>query len=457
MISLPSIVLIDDTKSELDELQRRLNLSGFPCFPIEYQNDNPDNLSGIDHVNLKMIKPRIIITDLNLQEQPIDVIQLVSPIAEVLKQFLLDGPYMLYFWSKNEQHVEKVLELLFQRFPEIPCPLHHGILSKTEFAAHPDTLKDKLENLFSENSIFNALFNWENRVSSAAQATTDSLFNLAKPSNPENIDDFQIKTTNKLQTMLAVIGNETLGTKNAKEEPEVAIEQGLEPVLLDHIRSNYKLIDSDIWLTAASGIGAQQTAEKSVKAQLNSFYHVEKLEPDAPKDKRGTWVALSSAYFEDTKNAGKIINNLGQATKTILHEEFLDNRQGSKAERDNARNATKLGFIELSAECDQAQRKTKLHKYFLSAMIPIEYEPFTFFGDEQKRGTAHDGIYRLPNVVVDGQEYIVKISFRYQVGTKPDFNKWLGNPVFKLKDQILTDISFRASQHAARPGIIRFD
>lgn len=90
-------------------------------------------------------------------------------------------------------------------------------------------------------------------------------------------------------------------------------------------------------------------------------------------------------------------------------------------------------------------------------MIPIEYEPFTFFGDEQKRVTAHDGIYRLPNVVVDGQEYIVKISFRYQVGTKPDFNKWLGNPVFKLKDQVLTDISFRASQHAARPGIIRFD
>ncbi len=457
MISLPSIVLIDDTKEELEKLQESFNLAGYPYFPIHYKNAH-DNTTGLDHVNLGMIKPRIIITDLNLQEGTVvEAKTLVGPIAEVLKTLNVDGPYLLYFWSKNGRYVKDVINLIIERHKDIPCPIHWGVLEKSEFISEPEKLKARVQEIFSEDPIFHALFNWENRVSSAAQATTDSLFNLAKPSSPEDIDDFKSKTTNKLQTMLAVIGNETLGTKNAKEEPEVAIEQGLEPVLLDHIRSNYKLIDSDIWLTAASGIGAQQTTEKSVKAQLNSFYHVEKLEPDAAKDKRGTWVALSSAYFEDTKNAGKIINNLGQATKAILHEEFLDNRQGSKAERDNARNATKLGFIELSAECDQAQRKTKLHKYFLSAMIPIEYEPFTFFGDEQKRVTAHDGIYRLPNVVVDGQEYIVKISFRYQVGTKPDFNKWLGNPVFKLKDQILTDISFRASQHAARPGIIRFD
>lgn len=87
-------------------------------------------------------------------------------------------------------------------------------------------------------------------------------------------------------------------------------------------------------------------------------------------------------------------------------------------------------------------------------MIPVEHERHTIF---KQGNTKHSGIYRLPNIKVLDQEYIVKISFMYQVGAIPDFNKWLGRPIFRLKDQILSDISFKASQHASRPGIIRFD
>ena len=453
MVSLPSIVLIDDKKNELDALQDSFTLSGYPCFPIQYINDNPDNHTGIDHVNLEMIKPRVIITDLNLQEQQIsNSTQLVAPIAEILKKLSLQGPYLLYFWSKNEGHVENVLKILFERHSDIPYPIHFGIISKSEFLDNSETLKTKVEGLLTENPIFNALFSWENRISSAAQATTNSLFNLAKSSNPEDISDFQEKTTNKLQKMIAVIGNETLGTQNAKDEPEVAIEQGLAPVLHDRIQSNYEHIDRTVWLKAAHGIGTRLEADREIKAHLNSFYHVEGIEAGAPKNKRGTWIEFEEIYLN---NPAKVLQNLGRNIKTLKNEEFLNSDVGTKTTRKEAHNATKLGFIELSAECDQAQRKTKLHKYFLSAMIPIEYEANTLFSGS--RNTNHNGIYRLPNIIVNGHEYIVKISFRYQVGAMPEANKWLGNPIFKLKDQILADISYQASQHSARPGIIRFD
>jgi hypothetical protein len=256
--------------------------------------------------------------------------------------------------------------------------------------------------------------------------------------------------------MLAVIGNETIGQKNAKDEPEIAIELGLEPVLHDHMQAAYENIDRSIWLKAAQGIGTRLEADDNVKAHLNSFYHVEKMQEDDPKNKRGTWIEFNSTYLSDTSNERKIKNNLGRNIKTLLNEEFLDSNQGTTITRNMVHKATKLGFIELSAECDQAQRKTKLNRYFLSAMIPVEYADFTHFMDG-KKDAKHAGIYRLPNLIIDKKEYVVKISFMYQVGAIPDFNKWLGKPKFRLKDQILSDITFKASQHASRPGIIRFD
>ncbi|MCI4411231.1 MAG: hypothetical protein JHC38_06110, partial [Thiotrichales bacterium] len=203
MISLPSIVLIDDKKEELEQLQETFNFAGYPYFPIHYKNNDHTNLTGLDHVNLKMIKPRIIITDLNLQEAQIDAKALVGPIAEVLKQLNVNGPYLLYFWSKNGRYVQDVINLIIERYKDIPCPIHWGVLEKSEFMSNPEILKERVQNIFTENPIFHALFSWENRVSSAAQDTIDCLFNLAKPSSPEDIDDFQSKTTNKLQTMLA--------------------------------------------------------------------------------------------------------------------------------------------------------------------------------------------------------------------------------------------------------------
>lgn len=457
MISLPGIVLIDDKKEDLDILNDGFTSAGYPCFAIHYKNDDPANQSGIDHVNLDLLKPRIVISDLNLQEMQVDAKNLVGPIAEVLKKLSINGPYILYFWSRNGTTVSKVMDLIEERYSNsIPYPLHYGVLDKAQFSNNPNELLAKVKDLFSDSPIFNALFEWENRISIAAQNTTNSLFKLAEPDEFSSRVDFQSQVTERLKKMLAVIGNETIGFKNAKDEPEVAIELGLEPVLHDHVRSAYEHIDRAVWLRAAEGIGTKQDAEKDIKAHLNSFYHVEEVAADTLKNKRGIWVEFSS-YFEASEgNAIKIKQNFGKDIKAILHDEFLDNRKGNSMQRQEARDATKLGFIEVSAECDQAQRKTKLHRYFLSALIPIEYESFTYFRDE-RNDTAHAGVYRLPNLIISGKEYIAKISFMYPIGAIPDFNKWLGNPLFRLKDQILADISFKASQHTTRPGIIRFD
>jgi len=459
MISLPGIVLIDDTESELDQLHKGFIKAGYPCFPIKFVNDDIENYSGIDHVKLDFLNPRVVLIDLNLYENPkIDPTVLAGPIAEILKKVIKDGPYILYFWSKNEKDAQGVIEVLTSRFPNLKLPLEWGVLSKTEFLNDNEGLTNRISKLLEDNKMFYSLFNWENKIYTAAQATTDSLFNLAKPSTSKDIDDFKEQTTTKLQAMIAAIGNETLGVRNAKEEPDIAIELGLEPVLHSHIRAISEGSNPSMWIDAAQGVGTKLDASlyEDVKAQLNSFFHIEDLNDGSPKDRRGSWLEFKPEYFEDESNTSNIKKNLGRKIKALINEEFFDSSQGDSDKRSEAHSKIKLGFIELSAECDQAQRKTKMNRYFLSAMIPKEYENFTFFR-EGARDKAHEGIYRLPNLIVNRQEYIVKISFMYQFGAIPNSSKWLGRPIFRLKDQILSDISFKASQHASRPGIIRFD
>lgn len=80
MISLPGIILIDDNQEQLDNINRAFIKIGLPCLPILYEN-NPENESGISHVELNNITPRIVITDLNLTETTaVEVTNLVGPI-----------------------------------------------------------------------------------------------------------------------------------------------------------------------------------------------------------------------------------------------------------------------------------------------------------------------------------------------------------------------------------------
>lgn len=460
MSNLPGIILIDDTKEDLDSIQNSLVSAGYPCFPIHYDNNDPNNVSGIDHINLERIHPRVIITDLNLQELQVDAKKLVAPIANVLEKIAIEGPYLLYFWSKNASTVKDVMNLIEERYSNIPYPIHWGILDKTKFMSRPSDLKDKVIKLFSDNPIFSALFGWENRVSSAAQETTDSLFKLASPQRTATLDEFQNETTSNLETMLALIGNETIGTKNAKEEPEGAIELGLSPILQDHINSIWNKDDSVVWHKAVPSIGTEVSLGREILTRLNSFCHVEEVDSHYSKGCRGVFLELAADIQSDPKKREKIESRLGTTLDNLIDEEFLV-QIVKEEKRPLVRNETKIGFVEISAECDQAQKKTKLHRYVIAALTPLKYTledekqtPFDLFGKHNKK--SHNGIYRVPDINLGGVDYMLQLSFKYQIGSLPLENSWLGDSLLRLRDQIMVDISFNCAQYISRPGIIAF-
>jgi hypothetical protein len=471
VFDLPGTVLIDDDKNELYEILASISSAGIPCIPIHYQND-PENLSGIDHIDISNIRSRIIITDLNLTESgSLDAKSLIGPVAKVLELLTKNGPYILLFWSKNEALVGEVVQQLIERFhKKINLPIHWEVISKSEFKDKPEELKNKIQILIQENDLFNAISDWESRITYAAQKTSNTLYKLTIPKvyEPENKTKIHQE---QLIKALALIGNETVGIKNAAEHPSLAVDLGLSPLFQDQL--NITNIDEGLWGAAIPLIGTRQALDDEIKSALNTYCHLEQVDPNFPKNCRGVFVKINDEILNTSAKRHKLEDRLGNTIEDLIHEEFLSKSRCEKTKTDartfqkEARESIKLGFVEVSAVCDQAQQKTKLHQYLLAALIPERFEGLTLFKNskDETQDFSHIGIYRLPRIKIDDEIYILKLTFKYQIGTRAFSNieertyqnTWFGEPLFRLKDQILSDISFRCAQYSSRPGIIRFD
>lgn len=462
MISgLPSVVVVDDNQNELDSIKEAFFSAGIPCLPIRYHNGEPDNESGIDHVNVsEWISPRIVVTDLNLTEaQGATAPILVGPLARMLKKLSMKGPYLLCIWSKLEGVVADVVRLLEERHSdELILPLHVSVISKSEFSSEPEKLKEKISSVISENLLFEILLNWEARVSEAGRSAVSTLYSMAQRNIVGDMNSIE-ERADGLRKILGAIGNEAIGLKNAKENPALAIEAGLIPVLEDQLRSMSGAELYEKWKGAVPEIGKWQNIDDGIKSKLNTFFHVEEVVEDYPKNCRGVFIGLNTDYLQVKQNLQKFESRIGRSIKVLLHEEFLP-KTGDPSEselRKSARDETILGFLEISPACDYAQKKTKLPRYILGALIPDEFEGLTRWSNTLgEKNIAHEGIHRLPKIEVRGKIYILKLSFKYQFGTQPNDNQWFGGTLFRIRDQILSSITFSCSQYSSRPGVISF-
>ncbi|EPE1851203.1 hypothetical protein ACSG7Z_003477 [Cronobacter dublinensis] len=463
MITLPGIILIDNDQKELDQIKDAFVSAGLPCLPALYKNEE-GNSTGLDHIKFDNIVPRIVITDLNLIESSkLSPKDLSGPIMNLLEKIYVKGPYILHFWSKNSSIVKEVMNVIEDRIPNKKLlPLMWGVLDKSKLLNESEKLREQIIDLINGDSLFGSIFDWESRINNAAQQTINSLYELTCPPDDIKGDTYVKQHIDTLKEVLALIGNETLGKKNAKMFPSLAIDQGLLPVLNDRLHRFDEA--NQAWRNSIPNIGNKTKVDDNLKSQLNTFYHIEQIPDTYPIYHRGVFVEFSDEYIKSELNLKKLCCKLGvKDLNDILLSEFINEDNLEEKDKSSLLNNIRLGFIEMSAECDHAQRKTKLHRYILSALIPEPFIKYCEFNGG-KSLTKHAGIYRMPAFYFNNQRTILKLSFKYQIGTKDSFqlnsqlvqHKWFGKPVLRLREQILADISFKCAQYSSRPGIISF-
>jgi hypothetical protein len=458
----PTVVAVDDDEEELKRVRKGLEEANIPCLPVLYEDEIKRPLTLHQGV-------RILFLDINLlgsqEDSPIQT--KAGVLADVIKQLVSRGPWMLIFWTNYPDEADGIMELFRDRgrFPELPLPMAYRVLDKhfVKNAGGPSspgavqTLKKEIAAMLAGQPVA-AILQWERRVARAAADSLSVVYDLAVATEPDNIAE-------AFNSVLGGIAKEALG-KEAETKPYLAAERGLFPLLLDRI---VNMPPSEEYVSLwehvlKDGAGRLISFPRDIdRATLNSHFLIH-VDDSLSKDQRGVWVECAA----DTDDDGYFYDMFGLRRNQLL-EDFItfqghrvDGRRISRAEKREKRKLCRIGLLEASAECDHAWKKLKIYRYVLCVLIPEELEPFSQFTnwcpvdtDYKCSGDRHEGIHPLPKVKVGDRTYLIKVNFRFALGLSPK-SKRLGRPLFRLRRDVAADVSFRCSQFWTRTGILSF-
>lgn len=459
MFSTP-IILVDNEQDHLNKLNQAFALSGLPCLPILYKQE-PDNVSGIDHVNADTKNARIIALDINLTNVggvP-EAKALYGAIASVLEKLAPVGPYYLVFWSRHKNLPDELIALFRRPENNISAPIGYGFLDKSDFLEEDSIdLKEELFKLINEVCIFRLMLGWELRTNYAASHTLSNLYRIA--ATPHDNGWKREETKEKLITLLIHIAHESVGHKNSKDSANHAVETGLLPILEDNLLGMTSDEDSGIlnseWEGCLKKLGDRKALEALGEddiSNLNTFYNLEEVPMVYSKCKRGVFVEITEDILSDPDKLSSTFGKHADGLSGLVKEEFVF--KGKTNKRAEIIDASIFGWLEIGASCDHAQLKNKLYRYLFGMLIPVEYKDYLYSESNDIKDRAHEGVYRSPVLKYKDKNYILFFSFRYQVGVYPD-SELLGIPRFRMKEQILNEIVFRWSKYCIRPGITSF-
>jgi hypothetical protein len=476
MFKIP-VVLIDNLQEELDKLTQGFALAGIPCVPIKYENSH--DRTGINYINIDATNVRIIATDINLTDltTSLNATSVYENIGNVIKKINPKGPYCLIFWSQHNDLPDEIIRLLKERMSDdINPPIAWGILDKKDFRAGDGALiapnPESIFKIIRKSPVMEPLMMWESRINMASSNTLYNLYELALDAKTKGWD--AVTTHGNLCTLLTHIAHQAVGNENVFDEPNQAIEIGLLPVLEDRLSFVSKGPPNEIddkWRASLLNLGKNEktglpTLSSIECSKLNTFYNIDSQIKGASKTGRGIFLSVSDNLFgakrklslkkgsmkisrfsnwrvNDKKN--EIFGNYDYPK--IIQEEFAF--FGNELEKKQTVSDTVLGWLEIGAICDHAQRKNRMHRYLLGALTSVD--------DVKKisENLKHEGIYRFPDIQLSGKRYIFQISFRFHMSAHAD-SKQLGNPIFRVKDQILNEVMFKWSNYSVRPGITGF-
>ncbi|MDN7899119.1 hypothetical protein [Burkholderia cepacia] len=460
-LGLIRAVIVDNDESELKQLTDGMHEAHIPVLPLRYSID-----SGVIGVpDRAALCIRMLFVDMNLADSSAPSAKDIAPtIAEVISKVVPsnNGPYALIFWSKHRHLVDDVMAILGDRHSEIPMPIVVDALDKSDFkipedegvrASWLEKMKAGIDAVVKSSNQLTALMAWEREIGVAASATLDAITNILQRSKPWDVKGY----ADNLSDILGRIAQEATGKKNASERPEEAIHLGLHPILIDNLERNVALSRDmrDVWSAAMPRVMENEAIklnEDGAVRRLNTFYCVSPVVVGVSKTDRGAFVELSNRHLNDDcfkYNFGRSVNELS--------DEFVSVSGLSNPEKRRIRNSIRWGFIETSADCDHAQKKARLYRYVLAAIVPCERKENVTFVDSNGMSSdrRHNAIYRMPDIDYDGEPVVLFANFRYLMGLAEN-SDILGDVKLRIRSGIMAELIHSYSRYIARPGVVSF-
>lgn len=428
------IVMIDDNKDDLDLLSQVFIDNGIGCKTFQYDAFYNQPLKGI----------RFLFLDINLNGAQSDQDR-NSVVRDALVHYLHadNGPFVLIFWTNNIDWIDNFKEFINRSIDDETKnrnPFFLTYIDKNDFYDRADDLKDKVKSIF-DNPIVSALFDFEEIMSASIHKAISQIIDIIPKGNLWGDNETFNQNAQKVFSSIAI---QTLGYKNAKDNPDTAIKEAMTP-MFNHAFLN----DSGIlWKNALQNLQDSKRQndisfpDNFNVAKLNHIFHINSYN-NISRECRGAICPVSL----NTEDNGEFFQKFGYNYSDWFTFSFPNISPEEKE-------SSQLICVEFSAACDHSQQKKRTNKYLLGAILPIS--AFDKLYNNKKKG---DSILLLPNKFEINQEekaiaLNLNFSFTVDVSLK---EQTLGMPIFCLKKEMMDMIGNKYANHMSRIGITSFE
>lgn len=448
------IIIVDDNPRELETLSKSFLDNGIGCRPFQYVNTYNEPLKNV----------RVAFFDINLGEKSVDdtakdleeIVKLNSPVyndlAIAINQYIAkdNGPYALFFWTKNEKIKEGFIQYMQDRergFSDTASPILIGCIDKTQYTSEdneeePNGLSERLLTVLNDDEI-KFLFDFENKANEAGEKTINKLYEIIPKDKDWGENNVLFENLGKI---LSKIAASTLGFNHSKENPNKAVYEGLLPLLNNEIiNSNSEVNWAKILspLFSATSFKEIVSPDDLIQKKVNSVFHIESIIGD--KDVRGSVIEID-------KNNSKVLETFNIPSINSWFNKLIPFNRNKDSVKRATRNDSKLIAIELSAACDFSNKKARINKYMLGFLVPCIKVKEDINQAQRSESSYHLGGCDFH---IEGNNFQIWVNLNFVFGATSNDPR-LGEPLFIMKKEIMDMLGNRYASHISRIGITSF-
>ena len=431
MLIAPRVIVVDDDRNHLDGLARALNQYGVACLQFHFTGDTTD-IEACPNV-------RVIFADLHLvgsagPDYAKDFSTIGGLIQETIKP---SGPYFIVLWTMYPDQATGLQNFLEHRLRDVTKPFAVLPIDKS---THLDKdgnvnsvkkLVETIADIAKKQPQIAALLNWEDRVLGAAADTISSILILAEPTTEA------VRRAEEVGRLLARLAVEAVGRKHVEQDRFHAVNEALLPILADRISALRSADDAnEAWKEAFSEADVRRRSlSPDEAAKLNRFFHIEASIRGNSGAERGAVIALPKSL-----SAEKFEGKFGLEQEIVAKKQFGCNDFLGDVEQ------FQWVLVQSQAACDYAQRHPGPIPFYLG----LDFDASNRSGDKPPAA-----LWTSPLFKIDGRIRVFRVSARYHVSLPLQVAE-ASRPLYRLRDQLLTDLIHHIHAYGARPGMISF-
>ncbi|ULC58208.1 hypothetical protein MBM09_09785 [Flaviramulus sp. BrNp1-15] len=446
------IAIIDD---KINQAQPLINILSKNQKPHTYFSGDPKYLP-VDGENYNDI--RVLFLDINLIDDATHQDKVLkAKLVPVLKRVISSKnfPYVIVYWSRNDNEYDSLIKDIFDNDLDDRKPIGFTSANKSDFFNYDGTetedseenlesLFGKVTNLINDDPVHSYLLQWENQIHQSTDLTLQEVF-----SSYHEFKDW----TDNANFIMNKLGSSYSGKTYKSQIAENKLKSSfnaLNIVLNDTIEHtiNTTAIEKPQELQISGNILSDNIYSINSKLLLNGATD--------PIEYSGAIIEdinlKTEAIFKDLLNNSidrnhiqNIIPDIDKVDKTEREISKLVDKN-AKAIRGNIRKEWKKIYCTVTPLCDYVQGKNEYNRCVKGMLIKSDY--LDYIDDKS------EAIFISPIFDLKGEKYILILNFRYFFTSTNTHNIKHIKPLFRARQQLLSEIQSKLARHINRQGIL---